>query len=96
MVDQQNWMHTLGLVASIILPFFNVPLMFRMIQRRSSADMSLVWAIGVWICILAMAPAAWHSPDPVFRIFSVTNLTFFTGVVFLIVYFRISKKNASP
>lgn len=90
---QNLWVHHLGMVSSLILPLFNIPLIVRMIQRRSSADLSLVWAIGVWICIMGMGPAAWTSKDDIFKIFSIINLAFFSVVVFCAIYFRIKSKN---
>ncbi len=92
-MTQNLVVHALGMVSSLILPLFNIPLIVRMIQRRSSADLSLVWAIGVWICIVGMGPAAWTSPDNIFKIFSVINLSFFSAVVFCAIYFRVKKKN---
>jgi len=85
------WIQKIGLLASITLPFFNIPLMARMIKRKSSQDLSLVWLLGVFICILLMGPAAWTSSDFIFKIFSILNLIFFTGVTVLALWFRRSK-----
>ena len=89
MMETGNFIQNLGLASSVILPFFNIPLMIRMVKRRSSEDLSLVWVIGVFICLLGMQPAAWCSTDCVFKVFSVTNLILFSGVVFLTIFFRI-------
>lgn len=83
-----GWVRPLGLVASIVLPFFNIPLMMRMIQRRSSADLSLIWVIGVFLCIVATVPAALQSPDVIFRVYQIINVIFFAGVTVLAIYFR--------
>ena len=77
-----------GLVGAVMLPFWNIPLMIRIQQRRSAADMSLLWTFGVWICLLAMLPSGLVSPDPIFRAFSVANIVFFTGVVVQVLRFR--------
>jgi uncharacterized protein with PQ loop repeat len=53
--------------AAIILPLFNIPLIMKIIQRKSSADISLCWVLGVWICILLMAPSGFRSEDTVWR-----------------------------
>ena len=68
---------TVGLVSSIIMPFFNIPLIVRIIQRRSSEDISLVWVVGAWICVVGMLPSSLQSPDPVLIAFGILrNLHF--------------------
>ncbi|MBI2083371.1 MAG: hypothetical protein HYT76_07345 [Deltaproteobacteria bacterium] len=81
----------IGLVASVILPFFNIPLIVRMIQRRSSADLSLLWVTGVYLCMVAMEPLALFSTDWIFKLFATMNLIFFSGVVFLAYFFRMKR-----
>ena len=71
----------IGFVAAVILPLWNIPLIARMIQRKSSRDISLAWALGVWVCILLMAPSGFASEDIVWRTFNVMNVVLFTGVV---------------
>ena len=71
----------IALVAAIILPLFNIPLIMRIIQRKSSADLSLWWVFGVWTCIVLMAPSAFQSEDTVWRIFNYGNVLLFTAVV---------------
>lgn len=79
--------------AGVILPLFNIPLIMRIIKRKSADDISLVWLFGVWICILLMSPAALMSQDFAFRSFGWTNLFFFTGVVFVTVKYHHKFKN---
>jgi len=67
--------------AGILLPLFNIPLILRIVKRRSADDISLIWLFGVWGCILLMSPVALLSKDFAFRAFGMTNLFFFTGVV---------------
>ena len=74
--------------AGILLPVFNIPLIMRIIKRKSADDISLVWLFGVWICILLMSPAALISQDFAFRAFGWTNLIFFTGVVVVTVKYH--------
>lgn len=81
-------MRTLALIAGIVLPLWNIPLLVRIQRRRSSADISLPWALGVYVCLLLMFPAALYSTDIVFRTFSIVNLIFFTAVVVQVVRFR--------
>lgn len=86
-----NHVKEIGAVAGFILPFFNISLILRIIKRKSSNDLSMVWVIGVWICILLMSPSALTSEDFSFRAFGITNLLFFTAVVFVAFKYRNSK-----
>ena len=70
------------------MPLFNIPLIIRIVKRKSSKDISLVWALGVWVCILLMAPAGFVSEDMVLKAFNISNLTFFTLVVLVSVKYR--------
>jgi len=79
---------TIGLVAGVALPLWNIPLIVRIGRRKSSADISVTWAVGVLVCIVLMLPAALVSSDPVFKVFSVVNAVLFSGVVVQVVRFR--------
>lgn len=70
----------IGMLASVALPFFNLPLILRIIKRKSSEDISMIWAVGVWVCIVMMTPSALRSADLIFRVFGVANLILFSGV----------------
>ena len=77
-----------GLVASVVMPLWNIPLILRIIKRRSSADISISWLMGVWICALLMAPSGFTSKDLVWRCFNIVNLVLFTGVVITVLRYR--------
>ena len=81
-------LHKIALVAAVILPFWNLPLIFRVIKRRSSLDISIFWAVGVWLCLLLMAPAGFISPDIIWRVFSIINFIMFSGVFMVIIIYR--------
>ena len=81
-------MKTIAFIAAIALPLFNIPLIVRIIRRRSSDDMSVSWALGVWICFLLMAPEAFRSPDIVWRAFNIANLVLFTIVTAAVLWYR--------
>ena len=83
-----GWIEKIGVVSAIGLPLFNIPLILRLIKRKSSNDFSLSWALGVWTCIVLMTPQALRSPDATFRAFGVSNLLFFSVVTFLILKYR--------
>jgi len=80
-----------GLVAAIILPLWNIPLIVRIIKRQSSEDISMWWALGVWVCILLMAPSGLRSQDIVWRTFNIVNLILFTAVVIITLRYRKTK-----
>ncbi len=71
----------IALVASIVLPLWNIPLIVRIIKRKSSNDISIYWAIGVWVCLLAMLPSGIRSDFFVWRAFTIANFVFFSFVV---------------
>lgn len=85
-----------GLVCGIAMPFFNIPLIMRIVRRRSSADISLVWAAGVWACVVGMFPAALRSDDFVLRSFGAVNAVFFSGVFAAILWFHPAVRRKSP
>ncbi len=76
-----TYFEQIGLVASICLPLWNVPLIMRIVQRQSSRDLSLVWVVGVWVCSLLMVPAGLVSKDTIFKMFTLINIFLFTGVL---------------
>ena len=81
-------METVAFIAAIVLPLWNIPLIVRVIQRKSSNDISLYWVLGVWTCFLLMAPAAFRSPDPVWRAFNIMNLVLFTAVAIVVLVYH--------
>jgi len=81
-------MQTFGMICAIAMPFFNIPLIHRIWKRKSSEDISLVWVIGAWLCIVGMTPASLTSLDPVLRAFGVVNILFFTGVLVSVLIFH--------
>jgi hypothetical protein len=76
------------MLSGIIMPLFNIPLILRIIRRRSSAAISLLWVIGVWSCVIAMLPSSLRSPDPVLAVFGIINSLFFSAVFFTVLYFH--------
>lgn len=84
--------------AGTLLPLFNIPLILRIIKRKSADDISLVWLFGVWFCILLMTPAAVISQDIGFRAFGWMNVIFFTGVVVVTIKYhhKMGGKGSGP
>lgn len=84
----ESFLQLTGMIAGILMPLFNIPLVLKIYKRKSSSDISLTWAAGVWVSILLMTPSAILSVDPVFRIFGITNLLLFTLVFFAVIKYR--------
>lgn len=81
----------IGMVSAVSLPLFNIPLILHLVKRKSSADFSLSWALGVWSCIVLMTPQALRSSDLTFKLFGVVNVVFFSFVTFFILKYRPKK-----
>lgn len=85
---KSDWMQIAALVGGIVLPLFNIPLILKIVKRQSSSDLSMSWAIGVWVCIVLMTPQALRSTDISFRIYGIVNIIFFSAVVFFVLKYR--------
>lgn len=92
MVKYSPMIHKIALVAAIILPLWNIPLIVRIMKRRSSQDVSIYWAIGVWVCLLLMAPSGFISNDLVWRVFNIINFILFSFVVITVLFYRRERK----
>ena len=82
----------LALIAAIVLPFWNIPLILRIIKRKSSEDISLYWVGGVWICLVLMFPAGIVSEDIVWKTFNVVNMVMFSAVAFTAILYKKQRK----
>lgn len=81
-------MEKIALIAAIVLPLWNIPLIIRVIKRKSSKDIGLYWALGVWACLLLMAPSGFVSSDIVWRTFNIINLILFSAVAVVMLIYR--------
>src|ERR1044071_8006933 len=81
-------LETVGIVSGVLMPFFNIPLVLRILRRLSSEDISLVWVIGAWFCVMGMLPQSLRSPDPALQAFGIVNAVFFSGVLVTVLYFH--------
>ncbi len=86
-----NLIEKIGLVTAIILPLWNIPLIAKIVKRRSSGDISLAWVVGVWVCVVLMAPSGFQSKDMVWRVFNVMNFILFTAVFVVVLKYRKAK-----
>ncbi len=78
----------IGIISAIVMPLWNIPLIVKIYKRRSAKDISLLWVIGVWVCIMGMLPSAWRSPDPIFKSFSILNSILFSLVLIVTLKYR--------
>ncbi len=78
----------IALLAAIILPLWNIPLIVRIAKRKSSRDISIYWVAGVWTCFVLMAPDGFASEDLVWRTFNIANLILFTIVFIVVLVYR--------
>ncbi len=81
-------LETISLICAVIMPLFNIPLILKILKRKSSQDISLVWALGIWVCIILMAPSGFQSKDIVWRTFNITNIILFTAVVIVVLKYH--------
>ena len=82
-------METVSLIAAAALPMFDIPLIVRIVKRRSSGDISISWIVGLWVCSIGMAPAAiLSSTDLVWKTFNIVNVVLLTGVLVAVIYYR--------
>lgn len=88
MIKYGSMIHKIALIAAVILPLWNIPLILRIMQRKSSQDVSIFWAIGVWVCLLLMAPSGFISKDLVWRVFNIINFILFSFVVVAVLFYR--------
>ena len=79
---------TLGMIAAVTMPLWNVPLILKIERRKSSGDISRWWTVGVWISIILMLPSGLASPDRIFRLFTIINTCLFTGVLIQVFRYR--------
>ena len=72
---------TIGFWAGVVLPLFDIPLIYRIIKRKSSADISIIWIVGLWVTSVMLLIS---TKDPLafgFNIMNVLMLTVVMGVV---------------
>jgi uncharacterized protein with PQ loop repeat len=79
---------TIGLWAAMMLPLWDIPLIVRVVRRKSSQDISAVWAVGIWACSVMMAPSAFISGDMRAIGFNTVNVIMMTAVVFVVIKYQ--------
>ncbi len=79
----------IGPCAAFFLPFFDIPMILRLLKRKRSDDVSLIWTGGVWVCTLLMTPKAFTSEDLTLKLFGMSNVVLFSALAFLVFYYRL-------
>lgn len=90
-MEHMSFIEKIGVLGSVGLPLWNIPLIINICKRRSSADLSTGWLLGVWVCSLLMLPNGITSQDMVLKLFSIVNITLFSGVVIVAFKYRQKK-----
>lgn len=83
-----NFWVNVGIVAGAVMPLWNIPLIWRIIKRKTSDDISLSWVWGVWACIALMIPSALASKEMGFKVYGISNIFFFSFVVLVVMMYR--------
>lgn len=79
---------TIGFWAAIMLPLWDIPLIIQVIKRKSSQDISIMWAAGLWATAILMTPAAFVSHNIIAIGFNIANVTMLSAVLFVVVKYR--------
>ncbi len=82
---------TIGLWAGIMLPLWDIPLIVRVIRRKSSSDISQVWAWGIWLSSVLMAPSAFVANNTIAIGFNIVNVITLTAVLIVVVKYHQGK-----
>lgn len=87
-MDWTKAAETAGMIAAVAMPLCNIPLILKIVRRKSSRDLSLLWVTGVWVCVMGMLPSSLLSADRVLRAFGVVNAALFSAVFIVVLKYR--------
>ena len=79
---------SMATIAGGALPLFDLSLILYVIKRKSSKDISVMWAVGLWATSVAMAPAGIMSADIASKAFNIVNVVMLTAVVVVVIKYR--------
>lgn len=75
-------------IAAAVLPLFDIPLILHIMKRRSSKDISVLWAVGLWVTSIALAPAGILNPNWASKLFNIVNVIMLTILVVVVWKYR--------
>jgi uncharacterized protein with PQ loop repeat len=78
--------------AAVALPFWDIPLILRIIRRKSAADISLVWMWGIWATSVMMAPSAFMSGEKSAIGFNIVNVVMLTILLIVVIKYQKGKE----
>lgn len=81
-------LETIAEISTSLISLFNIPFIMNIKKRKSSCDISLTWAAGIWICSVLMFVASIVSGNSIFQIIAVVNLAIFTVTALYIVRYH--------
>ena len=81
-------MKIIGFWAGVVLPLWDIPLILHILKRKSSKDISVMWAVGLWGTSVMMAPSAFLAKDLLAMGFNAVNVIMLTAVVIVVIKYR--------
>ncbi len=79
---------TIGFWAGIMLPLWDIPLIMRIIQRKSSEDISLMWIWGLWLASVLMTPSAFIVGNKLAIAFNIVNVVMLSIVLVVVIKYQ--------
>jgi uncharacterized protein with PQ loop repeat len=79
---------TIGFWAGVTLPLWDIPLIVRIIKRKSSSDISLSWIAGFWICSVLMTPPSFIDGNKLAMGFNTVNVIMLSIVLVVVLKYR--------
>jgi uncharacterized protein with PQ loop repeat len=79
---------TIGFWAAVIMPLWDIPLIMRVIKRKSSQDISKGWITGLWLSSVMMTPSAFIAADKIAIGFNIVNVIMLTAVLVVVIKYR--------
>ncbi len=87
-----NW-DTIGIWAGAILPLWDIPLIVRIVKRKSAADISLVWMWGLWLSSVLMAPSAlMANTNKAAVVFNIVNVLALSALLIVVIKYQKDKE----
>lgn len=83
----------LGYICSMIVPVFHIPLIMKLVRKKSSQEWSLLSVIGFWIATLGIQPWALMTDDRALTILNTLSLMFISVELVLVIKYR---RNVPP